>query len=310
MANTYDHSNSGSPIDVLAHAFALLADGPGQPSVNGRAIGSGLPRRLVLVSELARLLPTLSADVRDAVWRELVRRARSRGSTWVVVAAGLALPGLRNAAGSLTRDYRSDPADVDTEVIAGFLAALREVGIDEPAIAWRLCKAAYNAGARARYAADAYAARHVELPEDGGSQMAPRAPWSHPDLVLADAVAKGVLSVKTAELIGRTRLEGRTLRAVAEELEVPYATARRHRREGEERLVALIRSGDVRAIMNPIADAIPYSSTEGEQPPAGAGGSAVSSTNYPSRRKGDRPSGSGATRTPDAAIGREEKAER
>lgn len=310
MVITNDHSNSGSPIDVLAHAFALLTDGPGQPSVNGRAIGGGLPRRLVPVSELARLLPILGADVRDAVWRELVLRARSRGSTWVVVAAGLVLPGLRNAAGSLTRGYRSDPADIDTEVIAGFLAALREIDIDEPAIAWRLCKAAYNAGARARYAAGMYAARHVELPEDGGSQMAPRAPWSHPDLVLADAVAKGVLSVETAELIGRTRLEGRTLRAVAEELRVPYATARRHRREGEERLVALIRSGDVRTIMNPIADAIPYSSTEGEHFPAGAGGSAASSTNHPSRRKGDRPSGSGFTETHDATADRTEKAKR
>ena len=309
MAIPNGHSDSGSPIDVLAHAFALLTDGPGQPSINGRAIGSGLPRRLVPVSELARLLPTVSADVRDAVWRELVRRARSRGSTWVVVAAGLALPGLRNAAGALTRGYRSDPADIDTEVIAGFLAALREVDIDEPAIAWRLCRAAYNAGARARYAADRYAARHVELPEDGGSQMAPRAPWSHPDLVLADAVAKRVLSVETAELIGRTRLEGRTLRAVAEELQVPYSTARRHRREAEERLVSLIRSGDVRAIMNPIVGAIPYSSTEGELPPAGAGGSAASSTNHSSHGKGDRPSGSGTTETSDAAVGHEEKAE-
>jgi hypothetical protein len=45
----------------------------------------------------------------------------------------------------------------------------------------------------------------------------PHTPWGHPDLVLARAVDEGVLLAEDAELIGETRIGGRSLAEVSSE---------------------------------------------------------------------------------------------
>ncbi len=81
-----------SSLDVLHDAFESLIDGPCPYSIDGRTI-DGLPDRPVPAGELRDLLPHLDGGVRDEIWRELVRRARTRCEAWTVIAAGLALPG-------------------------------------------------------------------------------------------------------------------------------------------------------------------------------------------------------------------------
>lgn len=240
----YPIKGNGSVLDTLAAAFELLRQGPGQPSVNGRAICEALPQQPVRLDELARLLPQLSWQDADAVWRELIRRARSNGPVWVTVAAGLALPWLRAAAANATRGCRDEVADIDAEVLTEFLTALGDVNVDRPQIAWRLYCRAYNAGMRTRYASNRYAAWHVRLPEHGPITPPP-APSRHPDFVLADAVANAVITAREAELIGRTRLENRSLKSVARELGIPYETAKWQRRRGEQRLVEAISSEEI-----------------------------------------------------------------
>jgi len=199
------YKRSASPLDSVDFAFRALTEGPAPLAVNGRRISNELPQRRIPLDELKQVLlrASTSPTVRDAAWAHLVRSARRDGAPWVVGAVGVALPGLRRAAGRVTRGYRGDTADIDAEVLTGFLAALHTVDLARPKIALRLCWAGYRAGARLRYADAAFASR----PTEAVASVAPPRPWGHPDLVLADAVAKRVITAGQAELIARTRLE-------------------------------------------------------------------------------------------------------
>nr|WP_225311955.1 hypothetical protein [Microbispora cellulosiformans] len=205
------HRLTESPLDTAETSFRLLTVGPGALSLDCTALAPGLPRGPVCLRELRVLLTsrTVTDEARDAVWRELVARAQQAGSTWTVAAVGMAMPALRTIAIALARDLvRGDPVDVDIAIMAGFLRSLHRVDTALPHIRARLCEAARFAGERTR--------RHIEATAErrcaAGEPMPPPRPWYHPDLVLIDAVAQGVLSGLDAELISLTRLEDVPLR--------------------------------------------------------------------------------------------------
>jgi hypothetical protein len=208
-----------APLDSLDAAFRLLAAGPEPLALHASHLAAGLPDRPVPVTELRVLLlhPATSATARNKVWAELVRRTRSGDPAWTVALAGIALPGLRRSVASLTRAYRGEAADLQAEVLAGFLAAVRALDLDElesVPLASSLCWAARRAGEKLARADAAWASRRTGL---DGHDTAPAMPGGHPDLVLAAAVRKGVLTAAQAELIGRSRLEGIPLRVIAAE---------------------------------------------------------------------------------------------
>lgn len=240
---------SSSPLDAAEHVFQLISCEPAGLAVDGRTLGDRLPRRPILLTELRDLLTsrTVTNATRDTVWRELVTRARRDGPQWFVGAVGVAVPALRGIAGRLCRGFRAgDPIDIDTEVLAAFIEGLRTIDLARPHILPRMCHAAYRAGERARQNAEA----HVALRIPGHDSKAPAAPWGHPDLVLADAVAKGVVSELDAELIGITRLEKRTLAEAAAELGLTEEAARKRRQRCEPVLVEAVRAGEVEAALS------------------------------------------------------------
>lgn len=159
----------------------------------------------------------------------------------MVGAAGVALPALRKMATDLAEGYRGDVADLASAVLTGFLEALQRIDVDRPGVITRLRWAAYRAGIKARYTRDGI----PSMPLPPLESQPPPPPWGHPDLILLDAVAKGVLSPLQAELIGRSRLEDLTLKQAAAELGVGYEAACKARQRGEARLTAAIASGDV-----------------------------------------------------------------
>jgi hypothetical protein len=234
-----------SPLNSADAAFRLLTRGPQPLSVDGRRIGGTLPSRRIPLDELKRLLlhRSTGAATRDAAWRVLVTRARRDGSSWVIGAVGVALPGLRRAASRLARGYGGDPADIDAEVLTGFLGALRSADLSRPAIAARLRWAAYRAGAAFRYADNTPGGRHM-LPVWAA---APPQPWGHPDFVLADAVAQRVITAADAELIAATRLDSVPLAAAARDLGVPYDAARMRRSRAEARVAQAIHDEQVKS---------------------------------------------------------------
>ena len=113
------------------------------------------------------------------VWRELVIRARRDGPGWVVAAVGVAMPGLRRRAGLLASGWRGETADLDAELLAGFLARLATIDVEAPNICQRLIDAGARAVRRSRCQAQDIDAVRVR----GGWSLPPARPWDHPDYV-------------------------------------------------------------------------------------------------------------------------------
>ncbi len=240
-----DHSASPEPFDAADAAFRLLCAGPQPLAVHASDLAAGLPDRLVPLDQLRVLLlhPATGPRARNRVWAELVRRARTGDPAWVIGLTGIALPGLRRAVASLAAAYRGDPADLQSEVLAGFLAAMRGLDLDDLdqiPLASRLCWAAWRAGQALACADAGYASRRRSLCawRDG-----PDLPWGHPDFVLAAAVRAGILSAGQAELIGRNRLEGIPLAQIAAEQNISHSALCNRRKRAEKAITAAIRAG-------------------------------------------------------------------
>ncbi|MFG1924357.1 hypothetical protein [Cryptosporangium sp. NPDC048952] len=233
----------GPPFDIAETALRLLCEGPSPLAVSGRALGHGLPRRPIRLTELAAILmhPSASFPARDAVWRLLVTRSRTDGPAWVVGATGVALPGLRAVAGRLGRP--GDP-DVQAEVLAGFLAALRTLDLSTPKVCPRLCNSAQSA-ARAALRSNHAGPAEASLTEAAGAAPGVVTVGGHPDFVLARAVRAGVLNVADADLIGAIRLEGIPVREYAARLGLTEWAVYKRRTAAEARLVAALNAGDL-----------------------------------------------------------------
>lgn len=208
-----------------------------------------LPAGRILLRPLRDLLLRRQTplSVRDAVWRELIRRARADRSTWLVMALGMAMPGLRREVRALSVSFTGDRDDLESAVAEGFVTELYRVDVTETALCARLLRAAHRAGVKQAYQD---AAMQGAAWSDFASR-APRAPWGHPDFVLLDAVRSGVLSPQEAWLIGVTRLEGVGVDEVAAVLgeRTNTVVVRRHR--AEHRLREAIDAGTVTCASDP-----------------------------------------------------------
>ncbi|WP_116072776.1 hypothetical protein [Asanoa ferruginea] len=187
------------------------------------------------------LSPQTSVEVRDAVWRELVIRARRDGPSWVVAAVGIAMPGLRHVAGLLATGSRGDTRDLDAELLTGFLERLMTIDLQPPRVVGRLIDAGLRAARKARDADSDAQLVHT----DAAGPIAPIHPWDHPDLVLARAVAAGVIDADEANLIAATRLEHHTLTVAAARIGISASLASSWRLKAEHRLLEAIRDGDL-----------------------------------------------------------------
>jgi hypothetical protein len=237
------HSKAApNSLDIARDTFTLLVTGPQPLSLNGRLF-TGLPDEEIPLDEvrdrlLARRCPQAT---RDAVWAQLVLRSRTEGATWTVAAVGVALPALTSVAAILSNRFAGDPADVHAEVLRGFLAALPTIDLRPPRIMLRLRWAAYRSGYDAL--AEALASPTPVAP--GFRSTPPHAPWGHPDLVLARAVADGVLTETEAALIGATRLEEVSVADWAARHQAGEWAVYKARKRAELRLAAYLREGAV-----------------------------------------------------------------
>ncbi|WP_433304248.1 hypothetical protein ACQP2F_14430 [Actinoplanes sp. CA-030573] len=231
-----------TPLDAVQRAFDLLVCPPAPLSFDGRHV-DGLPDRDLPLDELKLLLldDATSRAVRDQVWRELVLRARRDGPAWVIAAAGLALPGLRRAAGRLSIGWHGDSSDRDGELLLGFVHRLGTLDLEHGRIAGKLI----DAGARAARQAQARCAEAEAVKARVTRSMPPQQPWDHPDWVLARAVSEAVISPEECLLIAETRLDRIELPVIAERLGVSVEVASAWRRKAEHRLAAAIHAGEL-----------------------------------------------------------------
>jgi hypothetical protein len=221
--------------------FRLLVCQPAPLAFDGRAI-PGLPDRMLPLDELRNLLlARVPAATRDATWRQLATAARSWGPAWVVGAVGVAIPGLTRMAARLSHGLPGLAEDIDSEILAGFLHALRREDLDRPRLWLRLCWAAWRAGHAARRTQDT-SELPTELPT--GSSI-PQRPYGHPDLILGRAVAAGIITQTQAELIGATRLGHVLVEQIAAEHGLSPSVIRMRRKRAERTLIKALHRGDL-----------------------------------------------------------------
>jgi transposase-like protein len=220
----------------------MLVEAPSHVPFDARGF-DGLPDRILPLDELRRLLLSAATPkpLCDAVWRELVVRARRDGPAWRVAAAGMAMPGLRRQAGLLAAGWHGDTHDLDSELLTGFMECLARVDLEEPRVCGRLIEAGVRAARKVR---DAESDTMLIRAGEAGAVL-PIRPWDHPDLVLARAVATAVLDRDEATLIGSTRLEHKTLARVAAQIGISPQTASDWRARAEKRLVDAIGAGEL-----------------------------------------------------------------
>ncbi|GGK43769.1 hypothetical protein GCM10010124_40710 [Pilimelia terevasa] len=240
---------SAGLLDQIRARFELLSAGPDPLTVDGAALGHGLPPRRIGLPELTAILlhPATSFAARDAVWRNLIDRARTGGPGWVVGAVGVALPGLRTITGRLARAF---DGDVAATVVAEFVAVLRTLDPGPIQVVAGLLNATHAA---ARASLRAATPAHCGEGNFAPVSTVPPAPFGHPDFVLARAVHTGVITGGEAELIGVTRLEDVPVAAYAARLGVSASLIYKRRTAAEGRLVAALRGGE---LADDIADVV------------------------------------------------------
>lgn len=230
------------PLDAARRAFELLTVPPAPLAFDCRGI-AGLPERLVPLDELRQLLihDGTARPVRDVVWREVVTRSRRDGPAWVVAAVGLALPGLHRRAGRLASGWHGETADLDAELLTGFLERLNTIDLD----AANICSRLIDAGARSVRRARACAQDNDAVRNFQAWGPPPPRPWDHPDWVLTRALAAAVIDPEECLLISATRLDDVPIQVVADRLGISPQLAISWRRSGERRLVNAVHAGDL-----------------------------------------------------------------
>lgn len=236
-------STPNSALRAVERALAALMAGPDTPAL---IVPDDLPQSGVRLTlpELRELLLSrgTSKTVKDAFWGCLVGLARREPEVWALGCTWLALPGLAAKNRQLSRELINVPGvsgqDIGSELVAGFLQALRE------------SRAEVNVCARLLQSAVRSARRELDVEPLGLRARSwseepdrPTAIGGHPELVLLRAVRVGAISARDGDLIARTRLEAVPLNHEAQRLLSSVAAVSSRRRRAELALVRALREG-------------------------------------------------------------------
>lgn len=230
-------------------AFAALTCPPAPLSLDCDALpgaeGAGLPGGVVPLPQLRCWLLNRPAAyaARDVVWRELILRARLQGGQWTIAAVGMAMPGLVRMAGRLCVGWHGDSADIDNEVLTGFLEALRHrTDLDRPAPHAALIMAGWRAGRVLRLAQDA----DVPVEDIERFTAGPRVPdpvYRHPDLLVLRAGMLGVLAAEDVQPWIDIRLGRRAPEPIAAALGISVDALRMRLVRADEHLAVALADG-------------------------------------------------------------------
>lgn len=228
-----------APFASMDYAFELLTTGPGQPVLPLQGL-DGLGKDELTAAQVVPLLRRSSPEVTDAVWRLVLARVRAGEAAWTVVAATAMAPRVIAASRRYAQMPEHEIADIDAELLACLLEQFRHIDTDSEQIGRRLWQAVANAACRHAYRRRAEVDQTARELPGAAAHRSGRGPVT----VLADAVARGVLTVQQADLVARTRLEGTSLKRVARDMGLSYITARRRRVTAETALArALAEAG-------------------------------------------------------------------
>jgi hypothetical protein len=234
-------------------AWAALTCDPDPMALDTAALeaGHGLPPGRIPLPDLRTWLldRPYAYAARDAVWRELMLRARLRGPEWTIAAVGMAMPALVNAAARLGVGYRGDTDDLEAEILTGFLAALREhVDLTRQAPYASACFAAWRAGLAARRD------HHKYIPTDDidmviGSRL-PQLPYGHPDLLVERAAALRLIDPDDVQPWIDVRLGRRAIEPIARARGVAVDTLRMRLARADLRVAEALADGALTGVVS------------------------------------------------------------
>ena len=194
-------------FDAVEQSFARLVADPETPRV--RTVLGMLPLSVVR-SILAD--PETPAEVADGIWRTLVGRSRGDDAGWLLAAVGCALPRIRSGIWHATRNRAVDTDEAAQAALAAFTEAVMTLEpVPVVGVLDELVRHARNAAQRVADHVKRDRLTQCPLP----SSFPPPAPAGHVDFVLAALVHDGVITRDEADLIGRHRIEGTSLRRLA-----------------------------------------------------------------------------------------------
>src|SRR4051812_19393136 len=248
MATTTRSRTADTALTSAEKAFELLTCEPAPLVFDARPV-PGLPDTTMPLDRLRPLLvyERYDSDTTDVLWRQLARHAREWGPAWVVGAIGVALPALTHLAAKISSGRPRLADDIDSEVLTGFLAALRTADLDKPRLWLRMCWTAWRAGAAVIKDQEG-----EELPLDLSSgSRTPRMPYGHPDLLLGRAAAAGLITGEAAELISATRFGDALIEQLAAEQGTTAPALRMRRRRAERIVAAAVTRGDLSGPCHP-----------------------------------------------------------
>ncbi|MEU1606039.1 hypothetical protein [Micromonospora matsumotoense] len=245
-----------SPLDAAELAFTALTSGPDPLSIDCDVLGPDLDLpegALPLTAVRDWLLEHPRAfAARDAVWAEVVRRARVDGPQWVIAAVGMALPALRRYTRQLTTGYGGDPDDLEAEILTGFLVALRDhVDLARPAPYAALCRAGWRAGFKLRQQASEFTT--VDDVEHVTGPRTPRMPYGHPDVLVHRAVQLGILDAEDEHPFIEVRLGRKSIEGVAAGIGITAAALRMRLGRIDTRIAEALASGLLTGVASPQA---------------------------------------------------------
>lgn len=190
----------------------------------------------------------------DAVWRELVTRARRQGGHWRLAAAGIATPGMRHFARQWYPVYRGDPADLDAEMLVAFLEALdRRADVSGPRVFTRLLWAARRAAIQLCQGQEkAEPAEDIEHVAAG--PRVPRLPYGHVDVLVWRAASAGVIATEDVEPFLDVRVAGKSLLLTAARMGITAGCLRMRLERAAQRLGEALAAGQMTA--TPVPEAV------------------------------------------------------
>ncbi|MBE2997155.1 hypothetical protein IDM40_00345 [Nocardiopsis sp. HNM0947] len=218
-----------APFASIDYAFELLMSGPGQPVLT--SAGGELT-----AGQVVRALRRSSPETTDAVWRCVLMQVRSGHAAWTVVAAVAMAPRMIAASRRYAQMPGHESADIDAELLACLLEQFHTLDTGQEHIGQRLWQALANTACRHAYRRRAEVDQVARALPDPASCPTGRGPVT----VLAEAVAVGLVTEEQSELVARTRLEGTSLKRVANQMGLSYMTARRRRVAAEDALAGAL----------------------------------------------------------------------
>ncbi|MEV6374811.1 hypothetical protein [Micromonospora musae] len=245
-----------SPLDAADAAFAALTSDPDPLSIDLDVFGPevGLPAGVMTLRTVRDwlLAHTDAFRARDVVWVEVIRRARLDGPQWVIAAVGMAMPALRRYTRQLCDGYRSDPDDIEAEILTGFLAALRDhVDLSRPAPYAALCRAGWRAGYKLRRQAGE--AIPVEDVEHIIGPRIPQVPYGHPDVLVNRAVRLGILDPGDEQPYIDVRLGRRAIEPIAARMGITSDALRMRLARIDTRIAEALATGVLTGVASPQA---------------------------------------------------------